>query len=159
MNIRQLNSVEKIGIGWGLVTFILLSIFFLLMKVLGFIQILELRFFNAFIMFFGCYMAIRTARKKLKNFRYFKGLAAGGLNGLVASLIFVIFGYIYITFIDPGFRYEIKMDEPLGLHFNIYLALFQIFMEGVGSGFIFSYILMQWMKHPRTISEERDAKP
>jgi hypothetical protein len=141
--------------GWGLVTFVLLSIFFLLMKLLGFVQILELRFFNAFIMFFGCFMAIKTARNNLKNFSYFKGLASGALNGLLASLIFIIFGFIYVSFIDPDFRHVIRMDEPLGLHFNIYLALFQIFMEGVGSGFLFSFIIMQWMKRPRSISEER----
>jgi hypothetical protein len=156
MNILESNSVEKIGIRWGIITFILLAIFFLLMKLLGFVKILELRFLNAIIMFFGCYMAIRTTKENLKNFRYFKGLGAGGLNGLIASFIFVIFGFIYVTYIDPNFRYEIKMNEPLGLYFNIYVALFQIFMEGLGSGLLFSFIIMQWMKVPRVISEERN---
>ncbi|MBR9997345.1 MAG: DUF4199 domain-containing protein [Cyclobacteriaceae bacterium] len=155
MNILQSDSIEKIGIRWGLITFILLSVFFLLMKLIGFVNILELRFLNAFIMFFGCYMAIKTAKNNLKQFKYFKGLAVGGLNGLVASLIFILFGFLYVSFIDPDFRHEIKLNEPLGLYFDIYVALFQIFMEGVGSGFLFSFIIMQWMKKPRTLSEEQ----
>ena len=156
MNILQSKSLESIGIRWGLLTFSLLSLFFLLMGQIGLIKILELRFFNAFIMLFGCYMAIREAKKNLKNFKYFSGLAAGGLNGLVASVLFVLAGYIYISFINPEFMYEIKLKEPLGLHLNVYLALFQFFVEGVISGFILSFIIMQWMKKPRTQSEEKD---
>jgi hypothetical protein len=154
MSLLNSNSMEKIGIRWGIYTFLMLSAYFLLMKIAGLVHILELRFLNAFIMFFGCYKAIRTTKDHVKPFRYFKGLGAGSLNALVSSSLFTLFGILYITVIDPAFMQELKQNEPLGLYFNKYVAIIQIFIEGIGSGFIFSFIIMQWMKKPRILSEE-----
>lgn len=146
--------MEKIGIRWGVYTFLMLSVYFLLMKIAGLVHILELRFFNAFIMFFGCYKAIRTTKDHIKPFQYFKGLGAGALNALISSSLFTLLGILYVTLIDPVFMTELKLNEPLGLYFNSYVAVIQIFIEGIGSGFIFSFIIMQWMKEPRISSEE-----
>ena len=54
----------------------------------------------------------------------------------------------------PGFKSELRSDEPLGLYFNKYLAVIQIFIKGNASGFLFSFIIMQWMKKSRTLTEE-----
>jgi len=154
MSLFNSTSIEKIGIRWGIYTFLMLSAYFLLMKMAGLVHVLELRFLNVFIMFFGCYKAIRTARDHTTHFRYFKGLGAGSLNALVSSSLFAILGLLYITVIDPEFMQELKLNEPLGLYFNKYLAVIQIFIEGIASGFLFSFIIMQWMKKPRMLSEE-----
>jgi len=67
MKILESNSVEKIGIRWGIYTFLMLSVYFLLMKLFGLGHVLELRFLNAFIMFYGCYRAINAAKTNLPD--------------------------------------------------------------------------------------------
>ncbi len=154
MNLLKSDSIENIGIRWGIITFILLSAYFFLMKIFGLVHVVELRFLNSFIMFFGCYKSIKTTKQNLKNFGYFKGIGVGSLNALVSSALFTIFGIVYITLIEPGFIAELKTNEPLGLYLDGFLAVIQILIEGVISGFIFSFIIMQWMKDPRETSEE-----
>jgi hypothetical protein len=146
--------MEKIGIRWGIITFLLLSAYFLLMKLFGLVHVLELRFLNAFIMFYGCYRAIKTAKMHLSRFRYFTGLGAGSITALVASVLFTLFGILYLTIINPEFVDSLKANEPLGIYLNRYLAVIQILIEGIASGFVFSFIIMQWLKQPRTVSED-----
>ncbi|MDX1629758.1 MAG: hypothetical protein R3345_13720, partial [Fulvivirga sp.] len=68
------STIERIAFKWGLVVFVLLSIYFIAMKSLGLIHVIELRFLNAGIMFFGVYKAIRAAKYTLGEFTYLKGI-------------------------------------------------------------------------------------
>ena len=154
MNTVASTPIEKTGIRWGFITFILLSLYFLLMKLLGLVHIIELRFLNAFIMFYGVYKAIKTIKASGAKFRYFKGIGVGSLTAIIASGLFTLAGFLYILFIDTGFARVLETNEPLGLYLNKYIAVMQIFIEGSVSGFIFSFIIMQWLKEPRTATDE-----
>jgi hypothetical protein len=144
----RLGQIEKTAIKWGILTFLGLGAYFLAMKLLGFIHILELRVLNAGIMFGGCYMAIREIRNNLDEFNYFKGLGTGLLTAFTAASLFTLFGILYLEVINPEFMVELKEKEPLGHLLNPYLASFQIFIEGSASGFSISYAIMQYMKKP-----------
>jgi hypothetical protein len=154
MNQNKNNTLERTALRWGLITFIMLSGYFILMKMLGLVHIIELRFLNAVIMFFGVYKAIKILKSSEKKFQYFKGIGVGALTAIIASGLFTAFGFLYILVIDTGFVADLKMNEPLGLYLNKYVAVMQIFIEGTISGFIFSYIIMQWLKDPRIDSED-----
>lgn len=154
MTETKTKSIEKLGLRWGLITFLLLSAYFLIMKLAGLVHIIELRFLNAFIMFFGVYKAIDIFKKRNEKFRYFTGLAVGTYTAIVSSALFTIFGLLYVLVLDPSFMTELKQKEPLGLFMNKFLAVFQIFIEGSISGFVFSFIIMQWYKEPRVVAEE-----
>lgn len=140
------DSIEKIGIVAGIFTFIFLGLYFLAMKLLGLVHMIEFRLLNAVIMFFGCYSAVKMSKKNLENFDFLKGYGSGLLTALIASVLFAIFGFIYLQFIDPTFIQDIRNNELLGIYQNKYIACGQIFIEGAASGFLFTHASVVWFK-------------
>ncbi len=154
---NNLGLLERVGLKWGLITFLGLGAFFLTMKTLGLTHIIELRVLNAAIMFGGLWFSIKEYRRLDVDFNYFKGLGIGVLTALIASSIFTAFGILYLEVINPSFMQELKANEPLGFYLNPYLATFQIFIEGTASGFSISYAVMQFLKKPM-LAEVKEVK-
>jgi hypothetical protein len=148
------NSIEKIGITLGIFTFIFLGLYFLIMKILGLVHLIEFRLLNAVIMFFGCYSAVKMSKNHLQNFDFLKGYGAGLLTALTASTLFTAFGLIYLNFINPSFITEIKQNEILGVYQNKFIASAQIFIEGTASGFLFTHASV--VKFKRNLTTEVD---
>ena len=142
------HTIVQIGLRWGLITLALLCAYFVIMQILGLIHSTELRVLNALIMFYGVFQAVKTSKSDLEDFNYFKGFGVGALTALTASLLFTIFGLVYIIWIDPSFMSSITMNEPLGIFMNEYTASLQIFIEGSASGILFSYASLQWLRRP-----------
>ena len=142
------HTIEKIGLRWGLITLLLLGAYFIIMKIFGLIHTPELRVLNAFIMFYGVFQSVKSAKLELEDFNYFKGFGVGALTAFSTSFTYSLAGVIYITFIDPAFMASIQANEPLGLFMNEYSASLQIFIEGSASGILFSYASLQWLRTP-----------
>lgn len=150
-------TIERIGIKWGLIAFVLLSLYFVAMKAFGLIHVIELRFLNAGIMFFAIFKAVKTAKYKLDEFTYLKGIGTGLFTGAVASVTFAIFGFIYLTFINPEFISSIRENELFGSYINKYGASLQIFIEGTFSSCLISYAAMQRLKVGRLDFQDKFA--
>ena len=150
-------SIEKIALKYGLITFGLLSTYFLLLTSFGLVHRIEFRLFNAIIMFYGCFTAVGIAKQRLKDFNFLKGYGSGLLTALLASFLFSFFGIIYLQFIDPSFMQEIKSNELLGIYQNKFIACAQIFIEGTASGFLFTHGAVMWFKKP-ILAESRQEK-
>jgi len=149
------NSIEKIGITSGVFTFIFLGLYFLIMKMLGLVHVIEFRLLNAVIMFFGCYSAVKMSKKHLEHFDFLKGYGAGLLTALIASTLFTAFGLVYLYLIDPEFITEIKRNEILGVYQNKFIASAQIFIEGTASGFLFTHASVVRFKRNLTVEVEK----
>jgi len=149
VNSAAKSVIESIGVRYGIATFLVLSVYFLIAKFSGIIHIFELRLLNAAIMFGGVYLAIRNAKGKVDEFNYFKGLGTGLLTAIVASALFALFGFLYLQFINPDFLNSIRENEPFGIYINKYGACIQIFVEGTASGCLLSYASMQRLKDSR----------
>jgi hypothetical protein len=149
-------SIENIALKYGMITFGLLSIYFLLLTALGLVHRIEFRLFNAIIMFYGCFTAVGVAKQKLEDFNFLKGYGSGLLTALLASFLFSFFGVLYLHFIDPSFMQEIRSNELLGIYQNKFIACAQIFIEGTASGFLFTHGAVMWFKKP--ILEESPQK-
>ena len=147
MNIRR-NTIEGIGLRWGVITLLLLCAYFLVMKILGLVHATEFRILNALIMFFGVFQAIKSSKENLQGFNYLKGFGTGILTALVASALFTMFGMIYLFWLDPSFMASIRMNEPMGIFMNEYSASLQIFIEGSASGVLLSYTSLQYLRTP-----------
>ncbi|WP_420578437.1 hypothetical protein [Ekhidna sp.] len=147
-----MESIEKHIIKYGLITSLGLIAFFFLMKVLGLAQVTELRMLNAIIMFAGVYLAIRKFKKKkfTFEFNYFSGIAAGFFTAMVTAVSFALFvgGYVHL---NPDFLAAIVADNPRKEFLNPLTSAMFIFIEAIGSGFIFSLISMQYLKNDVTI--------
>lgn len=97
-------------------------------------------------MFFGVYKAIKSAKNTIDEFTYLKGLGTGLATGAVASATFALFGFFYLTFVNPEFITSIQENELFGAYINKYGASLQIFIEGTFSSCLISYAVMQRLK-------------
>lgn len=143
------KTLEQIALKWGLIVFGLLSIYFLVLLALGYVHVIELRAFNGLIMYFGVYKSIKEYKATQKDFNYFQGLGTGVITAFVASLLFALCGFLYLQVINPSFMESIKANEPFGIYMNKFGAVIQIFIEGLASGCLMSYVNMQLLKKPR----------
>ncbi len=140
------ESIEYNGLKAGIIIFIGLLAFFLIMKAVGLLNTYELRAFNILIMGGGIYYAIKSAIKNNPNFDYLKGMGTGLLAGISASLAFAIFNLLYLLILDPEFMVEVTERRPFSEYLNPFTVALVILMEGVASGVIISLGLMQWFK-------------
>ncbi len=146
------STFDKIAIKYGLLTFLGLIAYFLVMKLVGLMHIVELRVLNLFILSYGVWLAIKQYIKDSEDkFVYLQTLALGVFVSLVAVLPFAIFIFFYMTW-DAQFMQMIIANEWFGEYLNPYIISFLIFFEGILSGFFIAYTLMQYMKKSLTTS-------
>lgn len=137
-------------IPYALFTAAALIVYFLLMKLFGLEKNFYLRIFNFFIMGIGIYLLFHNSFSK-KNIEpgagYFQGLWSGTLLSVIAVGIFVVFLGLYMKFLDPGFLNALHEKSLwLSTPVPILQTVFIILVEGLTSGFIISFTLMQYYK-------------
>lgn len=136
---------NRIPENYGLKTAGGLIVYFLLMQVIGLSHHVELRLLNLFILIGGIYFAL----KKFKNthedhMNYFRGLIMGVATGAIASVIFAVFMFIYMN-VDSSLMQSIVDNEPMGHYLNAYMSAFIIALEGVFSGLLVTFILINYV--------------
>jgi|SRR5690606_9946879 len=125
--------------------------YFLLMKLFGLETNFYLRIFNLFIMIGGIFLLYRNTfirdGRDNEQIGYVQGLLMGLRLTIIAVVIFIVFLGIYIRFIDPGFL-DILENTGLWASSGVSLAgaVIGILMEGIASGLIVSFALMQYFK-------------
>jgi hypothetical protein len=145
-------TIEKTAEKYGLFTAIGLIVLFFIMKLVGIVHIIELRALNIFVLAAGVIVALRYFSKvKHKSFTYLKGLGLGVLTCIIASVLFGLFVFVYTNFIDPPFMQEIVDNEPFGQYLNPYIAGVAVVVEGIASGLILTFIVMNYMDTVETM--------
>jgi len=130
----------------GLLIAIGLLVFFFIMRAFGLLYMVELRVFNVIIMVIGILRAIRTLRDtKPEKFTYFQGMGTGILTGIIGSILFGLFVFIYVSFIDPALMQSIIENEPMGRFMNPYIVSVIIAIEGIASALLVSFIIMNYI--------------
>ncbi len=119
-----------------------MALFFLLMKLIGLVTIVELRFFNFFIMFLGVrYKLLETRRANDGKLEYLQGMLTGFLTSLFTAIFFAVFIFIYLS-IDHSFLAYIKATQPFGSHLSAASAALITVIEGVAGGSIIAFAMM-----------------
>lgn len=145
-------TIERTAEKYGLFTAIGLIVLFFIMKVIGVVHIIELRALNVFVLAAGVVMALRYFSKvKHESFTYLKGLGLGVLTGIIASVLFGLFVFVYTHFIDPAFMQSIVENEPFGQYLNPYIAGVAVAVEGIASALILVFIAMNYMDTVETM--------
>lgn len=124
-------------------TALALIIFFLLMKFLSLITIVELRFFNFLIIYLGVrYVLMETKKNNNGKLEYLQGMGTGFLTAVLTALFFGIFVLLYLQFIDAKLMQFIIETQPFGTYLNPASASLVVVMEGAASGAIIVFALM-----------------
>ena len=138
-NPKRIPENYGLKIGAGLIAF------FLLMKVTGLVHHYELRFLNVFIQVAGIYYALKKFKETHgQHINYFRALVTGVSAGAIASLIFAIFLFAYLM-MDQSLMLDIIEKEPMGRYLNPYIAAFMVALEGIFSGLLFTFILINYI--------------
>ncbi len=140
------SNAQKIGIGTGMITAGCLIGYFILMKYVNLIQVLELRALNFFILLGGILIALNKYKQSNKNHvDYLEGFGLGLLTTAVALIIFSAFIGIYLS-LHPLFMEYVKTYAMMGSYLNPSSAALVILVEGFISGLIISFTCMQYYK-------------
>jgi hypothetical protein len=103
--------------------------YFLLMRLINQTHHVELRLLNLLILGAG---------------NYFLALATGVGTGAIGSLVFALFLFIWMK-LDAGLMTSIIENDPMGIHLNAYMAAFIVALEGVFSGLLVTFILINYL--------------
>ena len=152
-------SIQKWSLVAGLLTGTGLIAYFLIMKFLGLIEILELRFLNIIILFTGIALTLNYFRLKTNGqFAYLEGLALGFFTTLVSVGMFGIFIFLYLSQFDPGFFRYIQANGWFGEYLTPVTATIAVLLEGISSGAMITFIAMQYFKREETKTEIPDER-
>ena len=142
------NKIKNLELKAGLLTSVALIVFFLLMRFIGLIQIVELRCLNFFILLAGVNLAFRYYRRQTTlNIEYFSGFFFGFYTALFAVIPFTLFVFFYLWKIDPSLVIGLKSNSLfMGIEVTPEKAAITTIIEGIVSGVLISFILMQYYR-------------
>jgi hypothetical protein len=132
------------GIVIGLITGAILIAYFSIMRVAGLADILWLRMFNLFILFAGViWSSNRYASLTKDNYNWFNTLGNGCITVMSALVLFCTFMFIELS-LDKEMMSVLHRDAWFGDFLNPFMAAGGLFIEGMASGMILSYILLSY---------------
>jgi len=132
---------------YGLGLFAALTGYFLLMKLFGLEHILELRVLNLFIVGGALFLAVRELQNRNNwTSSYFDSFVTSMKTGGIGIGLFSFFMVIYLSAIDPQFMAEVAETEIFGNYLNPAIVGFVLLFEGLGSAFLVTYTVMQFVK-------------
>ncbi len=139
------TNPNRIPENYGLRVAAGLIVYFLLMKFTGLAHHVELRLLNLFILVGGIYFGLKKFKSTHQdNLNYFRALVTGVAIGAVASLVFAFFLFVYMM-VDKSMMQSIIDNEPMGRYLNPYMSAFIVALEGFFSGFLVTFILINYL--------------
>ena len=123
--------------------------YFFVMKIFGLEQNFYLRIFNFIIVGGGIFFLFRNSLREEVDARmgYLQCLMAGALLTIISVVVFIVFLGLYMRFLDPQFL-EVLDSSTLWATSDVSITqiVLGVLIEGIASGFIISFILMQYFK-------------
>jgi hypothetical protein len=139
------SNPNRVAENYGLKIAAGLVAYFLLMKLLNLHHHVELRFMNLVILTVGVYSALKRFKHTHEDqLNYFRGLITGVAAAGIGSLLFGLFLFLYMT-VDAELLLSVQQNEPMGRYLNAYMAAFIVILEGFFSGFLVTFVLLNWI--------------
>jgi hypothetical protein len=145
---------------YGLLLFALFTGFFLLMRAAGLAHVYWLRSLNVVWLLLGVFAAVKAYKKAyavnvFDNF--FDYFSVAMRTAFIGIGLFSIALAIYLDLLDPAFMAELQEYESFGGLVSPVSASALIFIEGMASAFICSYISIQLLK-TRMVEKPTETK-
>lgn len=142
---RFLNDPNRIPESYGLRIAVGLIVYFVVMHLTGLSHHVELRLLNLLILVTGVYLALKKYKEThASQLNYFRALATGVSTAAIGSFVFAIFLFAYMK-IDTSLMTSIVENEPMGRYLNPYIASFIVALEGLFSGLLVTFILINYI--------------
>lgn len=139
------NNPNRIPESYGVRIGVGLTVYFLVMHLTGLSHHVELRLLNLLILVAGVYFALKKFKETHgAQLNYFRALITGVATGAIGSLIFAMFLFTYMK-LDSALMESIVKNEPMGRFLNPYIASFIVALEGLFSGLLVTFILINYV--------------
>lgn len=139
------SNPNRIPESYGVRIAIGLIVYFVVMHLLGYSHVVELRLLNLLILVAGVYLALKKFKEThAAHLNYFRALATGVGTAAIGSLIFGAFLFVYMKF-DTALMNSIVENEPMGRFLNPYISAFVVVLEGVFSGLLVTFVLINFV--------------
>jgi ABC-type Fe3+-siderophore transport system permease subunit len=139
------NDPNRLPENYGIKIAAGLIAFFLLMWVIGLGHHVELRLLNLFILTAGIFFGLKKFKETHHDhLNYFRALITGVAMGAIGSIIFALFLFIWMK-VDTEMMDAIIANEPMGRYLNAYITAFVVALEGVFSGLLVTFVLINWV--------------
>jgi hypothetical protein len=139
------SNPDRIPESYGLRIAFGLILYFVLMHFAGLSHRVELRLLNLLILVAGVFLALKQFRQTHSDhLNYFRALVTGVSTAAIGSFIFSAFLFIYMS-LDASLMQSIIDNEPMGRYMNPYIASFIVALEGLFSGLLVTFILINFV--------------
>jgi hypothetical protein len=140
-----LNNPNRIPESYGVRIAVGLIFYFMVMKLFGLSHHVELRLMNLLILVAGVYVALKKFRETHDDkLNYFRALVTGVATAAIGSALFALFLFVYMQ-ADSALMKSIIENEPMGHYLNAYIVAFIVMLEGVFSGLLVTFILINYV--------------
>jgi hypothetical protein len=135
-------SVKSLALRYGGIAFGLMLIYFFTVNALGFEKSQEARFGSHAFTALAVFFAIRAYKAQTSRpAPYLAGLSLGFLVGLISSVLFAGFLFLYANFV-ASYSEQLKNETYFNTSLSPYLLAGTIVLLGVVIGSLTGYILM-----------------
>ncbi|WP_242919434.1 DUF4199 domain-containing protein [Pontibacter liquoris] len=142
-------SYQNLAIKYGLLVGIAHILFFLIMRLLGLTDIVELSYLSGIFLVIGIVVAISKYKKlRAGMINYFEGLAIGAITAAVSSVILGIFLVLFIVLFDQQYLETLGASGLFPHSISILTMFLVTIVQGTWPGFLVAFIAMQWFKRP-----------
>lgn len=139
------SNPNRIAERYGLAIAAGFILYFVVMFAIGQGSHVELRLFNLPILGAGVYFGLKKFKETHgQHMNYFRALATGVSISSIGAFLFAAFFFAF-TKMNPDFMQWIMDNEPMGRHLNPYMLSFIILLEGVFSGLLVTFVLLNWI--------------
>jgi hypothetical protein len=136
-------SIASIGIRYGVIASIMMVIYFIIMVLLGLSHIELVRFFSHFFVMVAVVLAIGTfKRSRGGHMPYLPGLGIGFVVGLIGSVLYAAFIFLYAHFIDQDYQQSLRTQDYFGAFLSPLALAGSILLLGIVVGSFTGYTLM-----------------
>lgn len=138
--------MERFYVRYGIAITVLLVVYFLLSKLVGFHKYPVFSAVNGVIFGWGILMAMKKYKSSTDYFAYQNGFQVGLFTGGIATFLFSAFMAIYIFYIDTQFTQAILDSWGLNYNKGSLIIILSLIMMGLSTTFVLTLAFMQLLK-------------
>ncbi|MDX1476977.1 MAG: DUF4199 domain-containing protein [Saprospiraceae bacterium] len=136
--------MRAIAIRYGMMMFVCLLAYFLLMQWVGLAENFQLRILNGVIHLAFITVALNRYRRDFPDeWNYLSAVATGVITSVVAIALFAIFQIVYLSLNDDFMAYLQENVNSVGQYLTPVTAALIVLVEGLAVSVIGSYIVMR----------------
>ena len=136
-------SMQKVGLRYGIIGCVFMIIYFIVANLLNLENIEEVRFASNIFIVIAVVLAIGTYKRRHDGIMpYLPGLGLGFIVGLVSSVLYAAFIYLYATTLNPDYYQNLRAQDYFGATLSPVIVAASIVILGIAVGAMTGYTLM-----------------